>query len=1053
MPNRREISASNGKVATVHTNGMSSKRKIPLRKFISREFFKAALLPLLIIEVTLLALYFLMNAYLLDRSIETLGHDRLSHLMGITESQARIIDEQLRSVADLSKVLQSTTTRFFQQPDTFPTVHTIPRFEFSPEGVYYKRDNDGGCSLFYSNRNSIGPKEKEKAQRSEALDPFYKGLYETNRNIVAVYLNTFDSMSRYYPFFEDVHEQLPPDMNIPEYNFYYMADKEHNPEAGPVWTAAYLDPMGMGWMMSCLVPIYRNDFLEGVAGIDITVKNFIGNLLSLDLPWQSHAFLVDEEGTIMAMPPSVEHIFGIDELDEFKYLDKVQQDTHKPTSFNLLASVLSSVHISLSELMGQNSGSITFSLDGHRYVLCQNTVLKTGWKLMVIADRTNILRPISRLEHRVRQAGYAAVGFMFLFYILFFLYLANNTRKMSEKIARPIGGLARAIQGLATGTYQTRMEGSTVIELDELSNGFQSMSQDLKTLHDDLEAQVRHANAAEASTRKAKEQLAEHRNLLEKTVEERTQALARANRRLQEDIARRKRAEQALDFERQQLLSVFDSIDEIIYISSPDNYELLYVNEAFKKYWPDALGKKCYEVIQNLEEPCSFCTNSIIFGEKMGRAHIWEYHNPINGMWARCIDKAIQWPDGQMVRYEMAIDITEQKEAAQEKQRLMARIRRAEKMEALGTLAGGVAHDLNNVLGGIVGYPDLLLLDMPADHPLRRPVETIRDSGLRATAIVQDLLTLARRGVAVMEPVNLNDAIDQFLRSPEYQQMMQTHPDVRIEISLCKTLLNCNGSPVHLSKMIMNLLANAVEAMPGGGEVRLATTNRYVDLPIKGYEEVQEGDYTVLRITDTGSGIEEEDLERIFEPFYTKKKMGRSGTGLGMAVVWGTVKDHNGYIEIQSAVDKGTTIEIYLPATRHDIIENPPQSDISDIQGNGETVLVVDDVAIQREIAADMLRRLGYTPHSAASGEEAVAYLTDHRVDLLLLDMIMDPNMNGLETYRQVSKIHPDQKAIIVSGFSETAAVSEAQGLGAGKYLKKPYTIQQLGQIIKEMLS
>ncbi|MBW2006084.1 MAG: PAS domain S-box protein, partial [Deltaproteobacteria bacterium] len=234
------------------------------------------------------------------------------------------------------------------------------------------------------------------------------------------------------------------------------------------------------------------------------------------------------------------------------------------------------------------------------------------------------------------------------------------------------------------------------------------------------------------------------------------------------------------------------------------------------------------------------------------------------------------------------VDITERKRAEQEKQRLEAQLQRSQKMEAIGTLAGGVAHDLNNILAGLVSYPELLLMDLPEDSPLRKPILTIQKSGEKAAATVQDLLTLARRGVAITEVVNLNTIVSDYLKSPEYGKLREFHSNVKLKTDLNADLLNISGSPVHLSKTIMNLISNAAEAMPEEGTISVSTKNLYIDTPIRGYDDVKEGDYVILIVSDTGIGIPSEDIEKIFEPFYTKKVMGRSGTGLGMAVVWGT---------------------------------------------------------------------------------------------------------------------------------------------------------------------
>jgi PAS domain S-box-containing protein len=387
-------------------------------------------------------------------------------------------------------------------------------------------------------------------------------------------------------------------------------------------------------------------------------------------------------------------------------------------------------------------------------------------------------------------------------------------------------------------------------------------------------------------------------------------------------------------------------------------------------------------------------------------------------------------------------DISEQKE-------LEARLQRAQKMEAIGTLAGMVAHDLNNILGGLVSYPEILLMDIPEDSLLRKPVLTIQKSGEKAAAIVQDLLTLARRGVAGTEMMNLNDIISEYLKSPEHEKLKLYHAEVQVETNLKADLLNILGSPVHLSKTVMNLVSNAAEAMPDGGTISISTENRYIDTPTKGYDNVAEGDYVTLTVSDTGVGISREDIERIFEPFYTKKTMGRSGTGLGMAVVWGTVKDHKGYIDVKSAKGKGATFTLYFPVSRKELTRDKSILSTKDCRGNGESILVVDDVQEQREIASWMLRKLGYSVTTVSSGEEAVDYLKNNSVNLLVLDMIMDPGIDGYETYKRVLEFHPNQKAVIVSGFSETKRVKEVRRLGAGAYVKKPFLSNKIGLAVR----
>jgi len=402
--------------------------------------------------------------------------------------------------------------------------------------------------------------------------------------------------------------------------------------------------------------------------------------------------------------------------------------------------------------------------------------------------------------------------------------------------------------------------------------------------------------------------------------------------------------------------------------------------------------------------------------------------------------------DGSILAYQGIIrDITEKK-------KLEAQLERSQKMETVGTLAGGVAHDLNNILSGLVSYPELLLLEIPEDSPLRNPILTIQKSGQKAAAIVEDLLTLARRGVSVTEVVNLNLIVSEYVKSPEHERTISFHPRVDVRTNLEADLLNIIGSPAHLSKTVMNLTSNAAEAMLEGGTISISTENRYIDKPIRGYDSIEEGDYVILAVSDTGAGIIPTDMERIFEPFYTKKVMGRSGTGLGMSVVWGTVKDHEGYIDIETTEGKGTTFTLYFPVTRKELGKDKSLVPIEDYMGKGESILVIDDVEEQREIASKMLKKLGYSFTTVSSGEDAVDYLKENSADLLILDMIMEPGIDGLETYERIIELHPGQKALIVSGFSETKRVKKAQKLGAGAYVKKPFLLQKIGIAVRDEL-
>ncbi|MBU4001381.1 MAG: response regulator, partial [Proteobacteria bacterium] len=330
----------------------------------------------------------------------------------------------------------------------------------------------------------------------------------------------------------------------------------------------------------------------------------------------------------------------------------------------------------------------------------------------------------------------------------------------------------------------------------------------------------------------------------------------------------------------------------------------------------------------------------------------------------------------------------------------------------------------------------------------------MKKSGLKAAAIVSDLLTLVRRGLVIRKITNINLLVSEYLDSPEFEKLKSYHPDVEFETFRDENLWNMEGSPIHILKTIMNLISNGAESMSGKGKLTLTTRNQNITKAFPGYNgEITPGEYVVLEVTDTGSGMSPEDIENVFEPFYSKKVMGKSGTGLGMTVVWGTVKDHDGHIEIQSKEGQGTSISIYFPASRKEIVDSETLPNLEDYRGNGESILVIDDVPEQREVAVELLTTLGYSARALPNGETALQYLQDFPADLILLDMIMYPGMDGLDTYKEIARRYPSQRTIIATGYCETERVKQAQKLGCGNCLVKPFTLEKLGKTVKSELT
>lgn len=380
------------------------------------------------------------------------------------------------------------------------------------------------------------------------------------------------------------------------------------------------------------------------------------------------------------------------------------------------------------------------------------------------------------------------------------------------------------------------------------------------------------------------------------------------------------------------------------------------------------------------------------------------------------------------------------------------KLHKAEKMEAIGLMAGGVAHDLNNILSGVVSYPEILLMQLSQEDKLYPPVKAIHESGLRAAAVVSDMLTVARSAANVHEIANINTVIKEYLASLEGKKLLSQYPDIKLVIQFASELHNIRCSPVHIKKCVMNLVINAAEALGNSGQITISTQNYHLEEDAIQKNSLPPGEYVALIVKDDGPGIAAKDLEHIFEPFYTKKKMGRSGTGLGLTVVWNAIQDHDGNITVES--DKnGTSFTLLFPTSTDQTLSRPKKNiTIENLRGNGEHILVVDDEPHQRNIASQLLSLLDYQVDTVHSGEEAIAFVRNQQVDLLLLDMLMDSGINGRQTYEEIIKIYPKQKAVIASGFSESDEIKQAICLGAGAFIKKPYTFEQLGLAIQTVL-
>jgi PAS domain S-box-containing protein len=383
------------------------------------------------------------------------------------------------------------------------------------------------------------------------------------------------------------------------------------------------------------------------------------------------------------------------------------------------------------------------------------------------------------------------------------------------------------------------------------------------------------------------------------------------------------------------------------------------------------------------------------------------------------------------------LDITDNK-------RLRELESRAERLETAATIAGQVAHDFNNLLAPLMAYPEFIRDELPGGNPALEFIDDIENAAKKISEINQDLLTMGRRVHYNQQVIDLNKIVLQAARDME-----STQDGFRIETDLEENLMKIKGGASQIHRALTNLLTNARDAMHKKDKALIKTENYYSDDSMIALSKVPKGEYVKLTISDSGTGIHPDIIEKIFDPFFSTKTADRKrGTGLGLSVVEAVVKDHRGHIDINSKVGDGTSFFIYFPITR----EESPQPIPEELGGGNESILIIDDDEVQRNVTSRLLKNLGYDIYTVESGERAIEFLKEKQFDLLILDMVMPDGIDGTETYRQILKINPNQKAIIVSGFSMSDRVREAQRLGAGEFVPKPITRKKIALAVRNEL-
>lgn len=511
-----------------------------------------------------------------------------------------------------------------------------------------------------------------------------------------------------------------------------------------------------------------------------------------------------------------------------------------------------------------------------------------------------------------------------------------------------------------------------------------------------------------------------------------------------EDITERKNVESALQLERAQLLSIFDSIDELIYVSDPHTYDILFVNQKLHDVLrKDVVGGICYQEFQGLDTPCPFCTNAIILQNKP-TPYRWEHHNPKVDRDFVIVDRIITWPDGRDVRFELAVDITDRK-------LLETQLRRHEQLAAIGQLAAGIAHDFRNLLTTIILYAQLGQRQANLPPTLTQYLETINREAHKATDLVQQILDFGRRVQIERRSLDMIPFVGNVIGV--LQRTLPENIHITFDVGTGPCIIA--GDAGRLQQVLMNLALNARDAMPDGGTLRIGLTRLTITPsatpPLTAMAQATAPlAWIYLSVADTGTGMSEEAYAHRFEPFFTTKEP-EQGTGLGLAQVYGIVQLHDGHIDVTTVKRQGTTFHIYLPAATTIAEETAPTATPLPA-GHGEMLLVVEDNAQLRKASQSLLTDLGYRVLTAANGREALAlYETNSTIALLITDLVM-PEMGGKALLKALRSHTPHLKAVVMTGYTAEESGTELRADGFLEVIRKPLDAECLAGAVRRAL-
>lgn len=879
-------------------------------------------------------------------------------------------------------------------------------------GAFGNWDGQGYDGALWMRRTLVKRVRTESAFRAEAADilncmaalmPWQSAVFRKHRDscdLVWVVSNTgiISNFPDEYAAFVASDPGLA-DLDETGEEYLTLFSPEKNPAREVRWMQPYLDEVKKIWMISCVAPLYRNDQFLGTLGADVTIQDLVEWLRELRIGRTGYAFMISSTGAPLAIPEP-----GIHDLIRNPVLRQALLESIKPQGTHAWSAMLeralqgniadecpSQLKDLYARMVAQQSGVKTIEFPGGKKIIAFCPIGEAGWSIGLILPAEEALSALQPVLAGIDSAREGYTFVLTLFIIVSALIAGFLGAWGGRRFAGPVNELISSISGISRGYAWRDVESGSFDELQNL------------------------ANSANVMVR----QIAENEQMLE---------------------------------------ALFNGVSDAIFVHDARG-SIIRVNdrmcEMFKCPMEQAIGLA--PGITSSGTPPHSPDDARRWLERAlaGESPVFEWRSrDMTGriFWTEVALRRIML-SGEPCVIATVRDISARKEADEKLRLVEEQLRQAQKLESIGRLAGGVAHDFNNMLTPVLGYAQIMKQMIPASDRLRTMVDHISTAGGRCRALISQLLAFARKQVLRLRPLDLNTVIRDFM--PMLHRTLRE--DIRVECRFDPALAGIMGDPGQIEQIILNLALNSQEAMPNGGDLVFETRSVRPDGKfLEIHPDLTAGQHVLLTVRDTGMGMSAEELGRMFEPFFTTRGHDAGkGTGLGLAIVHGIVKQHSGCIAVSSEIGKGTTIEIYFQELKEAAAADLKTIEERQTVGGSETILIVEDQDMVRDLTTTMLSELGYRTFAAATGAEAIAIAEREkgRIDMLLMDVIL-PDMTGNQVYERIREISAAcSKILYMSGYTADVIGNHGVLEPGTMFIQKPFDIKDLAAKIRETLA